>query len=235
MPAWSAPKQPAEYAEEALVSAILDGTYSPGSMLPGERDLAAQLGITRPTLRETLQRLDRDGWIVIRHGKSTVVNDYWRAGGLNVLNALVRYSSQLPPDFVPNLLEMRLALAPIYTAAAVARSAQSVVTCLAGYTELEDTAQAFAAFDWQLQHGLTVASGNPIYTLILNGFAGFYEEMARRYFARSEARSSSRTFYALLADAARTGDAAQAEQVTRSVMEASIVLWQSASGRDASR
>ena len=47
---WVAPKRPAAYAEQALVTAILEGTYPPGSTLPGERDLAAQLGVTRYSL-----------------------------------------------------------------------------------------------------------------------------------------------------------------------------------------
>jgi GntR family negative regulator for fad regulon and positive regulator of fabA len=226
---WSAPQRPAAYAEEALVTAILEGTYPPGSTLPGERDLAAQMGVTRPTLRETLQRLDCEGWLTIQQGKATRVNDFWREGGLNVLGALVRYSEQLPPDFVPNLLEVRLALAPAYTRAAVESSAASVAECLADSASLEDTPEAFAAFDWTLHYALTVASGNPVYTLILNGFAGFYEQMARLYFAQAAARRASRAFYAALLAAARQGDAAAAERLTRSVMKESMDLWHRAS------
>jgi GntR family negative regulator for fad regulon and positive regulator of fabA len=222
---WSAPQRPAAYAEEALVTAILEGTYPPGSTLPGERDLAAQMGITRPTLRETLQRLACEGWLTIQQGKATRVNDFWREGGLSVLGALVRYSEQLPPDFVPNLLEVRLALAPAYTRAAVESSSVIVTECLTDSASLEDAPEAFAAFDWTLHYTLTVASGNPVYTLILNGFAGFYEQMARLYFAQAKARSASRAFYAALLAAARQGDAAAAERITRSVMQESIELW----------
>jgi GntR family negative regulator for fad regulon and positive regulator of fabA len=231
MATWSAPQRPAAYAEEALVTAILDGTYPPGSTLPGERDLAAQLGVTRPTLRETLQRLDCEGWLTIQQGKSTRVNDFWREGGLTVLGALVRYSDQLPPDFVPNLLDVRLALAPAYARSAVERSADTVAACLAEHRKLENAPDTFAAFDWTLHFTLTIASGNPVYTLILNGFAGFYEQMARLYFARPEAQSSSRAFYAALYAAARRGDAVEAERCTRAVMQESIVLWHQRGGR----
>jgi GntR family negative regulator for fad regulon and positive regulator of fabA len=229
MPNWSAPKRPAAYAEEALLTAIMDGTYPPGSTLPGERDLAAQLGVTRPTLRETLQRLDCEGWLTIQQGKPTLVNDFWREGGLGVLGALVRYSERLPPDFVPNLLKVRLALAPAYTREAVARDAQAVTSFVEGHTRLEDTPQALAAFDWELHHHLTLTSGNPVYTLILNGFSGFYVEMAARYFSPAAARAASRTFYRALLGAARQGDAEAAEQITREVMEASITFWQRSS------
>ncbi len=66
----------AAYAEQELVRSILNGGYPPNTCLPSERELAGELGITRPTLRETLKKMERDGWIRIRHGKSTLVNDF---------------------------------------------------------------------------------------------------------------------------------------------------------------
>jgi len=228
MPNWSAPKRPAAHAEDALLTAILDGTYPPGSTLPGERDLAAQLGVTRPTLRETLQRLDCEGWLTIQQGKATLVNDFWQEGGLGVLGTLVRHSRRLPADFVPNLLEVRLALAPAYARAAVTRDPGAMAALLAQHATLEDTPQALAAYDWELHHRLTLASGNPVYTLILNGFSEFYVEMAARYFVTSEARSASRAFYRALLEAVRQGDADAVEQITREVMEESIAFWRQA-------
>lgn len=227
---WISPQRPKDHTEQALVNAILDGTFPPGSTLPGERTLATQLGVTRPTLREAIQRLARDGWLTVQHGKPTAVNNFWRDGGLNVLSALVLYGDHLPPNFITHLLEVRLHLAPAYTRAAVERAAQELVALLAKHSELADTPAAFAAFDWRLHRFLTIACGNPIYTLILNGFANFYEEVAQLYFARPEARARSRDFYAELQTAASAGDAAKAEQITRTVMRESIRLWQQASG-----
>jgi GntR family negative regulator for fad regulon and positive regulator of fabA len=227
-----APQRPAEYAEETLVTAIVDGTYPPGETLPGERQLAKELGITRPTLREALQRLARDGWLTIEHGKSTIVNDFWRDGGLNVLDTLVRYDLGLPATFVRNLLEVRLAMAPAYARAAVAHNPDAVRAHLRGYADLEATPEAYAAFDWTLHHTLTLASGNPIYPLILNGFVGFYEQMACRYFTAEEARAASSTFYAALLDAVERRDADAAEQITREAMQKSIELWERLSAAD---
>lgn len=228
MPSWTAPLRPAAYAEEALVEAILDGTYPPGSALPGERDLAVQLGVTRPTLREVLGRLARDGWLTVRHGKATRVNDYWREGGLKVLEALARRQEALPPNFVLHLLQVRLALAPAYAGDAVRHAAAQVVDCLQGATGLPDTPEAYAEFDWLLHHALTVASGNPVYTLILNGFAGLYQRMALLYFSQPRARATSQTFYQEFLRAARQGDVAAARRIVRRVMKASIALWTAA-------
>ena len=223
---WSSPPRPAELTEQRLLQAVLDGEFPPDSTLPAERELAAQLGVTRPTLREVLGRLARDGWFDIQHGKPTRVRDYWREGNLSVLGALVRHSDKLPDDFVPNLLAVRLCMAPAYTRAAVERAAGQVVMLLDGYPDLDDTAEAFAQADWDLHRRLTIASGNPVFTLILNGFSDFYVQMARLYFAQSQARAESRTWYADLMSAAQARDADVAEQRARQMMEKSIQLWQ---------
>jgi GntR family negative regulator for fad regulon and positive regulator of fabA len=224
MTEWLAPARPRAHAESVLLAAILDGTFPPGTTLPGERTLAAQLGVTRPTLREALQRLARDGWLTVAHGKPTLVNNFWEEGGLNVLGKLVEHPAHLPPDFVAQLLEVRLNLAPAYTRAAVARAAPELAVFLAAAAALADPAD-YARFDWQLHHLLTVRSGNPIYTLILNGFRGFYEDIARRYFAAPAARRLSDQFYADLRAAAQAADADAAEALARAVMHRSITTW----------
>lgn len=222
---WSSPPRPAELTEQRLLQAILDGELPPGSHLPGERELAAQLGVTRPTLREALHRLARDGWFDIQQGKSTRVRNYWREGNLNVLSALVRYSERLPDDFVPNLLAVRLCMAPAYTRVAVERAANEVIALLDGYDSLEDDAEHFARADWNLHRGLTLTSGNPVFTLILNGFADFYVQMARVYFAQPQTREASRIWYRDLLGAARAEDADAAERATRRAMQESIAFW----------
>ena len=223
---WSAPQKPSAYAEHSLIAAILDGTFPPGSTLPGERVLAVELGVTRPTLREALQRLARDGWVTVRQGKATVVNNYWQDGGLNVLGTLIHHGDHLPSNFVTQLLEVRLNLAPAYTRAAVTNAPAEVSTFLRGADRLDDSPADFASFDWQLHRRLTISSGNHIYTLIMNGFGDFYEQLARVYFTSSDARSSSRQFYAALSKAAADQDADLAEQVSRAAMLESIESWQ---------
>ncbi|MBN2149378.1 MAG: fatty acid metabolism transcriptional regulator FadR, partial [Anaerolineales bacterium] len=223
---WSPPQRPAVYAEQTLIAAIIHQEFPPGCQLPAERELAARLGITRPTLREALQRLERDGWLTIQQGKPTRVNDYWQDGGLNVLSALVHHRELLPEDFIPNLLGVRIALAPVYTRLAVEKKPAEVSTCLQTIPEPGASPVVFAAFDWQLHHTLTIASMNPIYTLILNGFAGFYEIMAQEYFIPAQARLFSHQFYLALRTIAQQNDGPKAETLAREVMVRSAKLWQ---------
>ncbi len=60
-------------AQQYLLSLIENGTFQPGEQLSSEADLAAQLGISRPTLREALLNLEREGIIVRKHGVGTFV------------------------------------------------------------------------------------------------------------------------------------------------------------------
>ena len=207
------------------MKALLEGRYPAGSSLPPERDLAAELGVTRPTLREVLQRLDRDGFLTISHGRPTRVNDLFTEGGLNVLAALVRYGGPLPEGFVKDLLEVRLALAPAYARAAVERDPEGTGSLLAEERLPADLPEAYASYDWRLHAGLAALSGNPVFRLILNGFASFYEEMACSYFAREETRRASRLFYAELRSAVLARDAGAAGERVRRAMAESLVLW----------
>jgi GntR family negative regulator for fad regulon and positive regulator of fabA len=227
---WTRPSRPAELAEQQLTRGILEGEFPIGSSLPAERELAARLGVTRPTLRETLQRLARDGWITIKQGKPTQIKDFWWEGNLNVLRAIVRYSNEIPVDFVPNLLAVRRALAPAYTRAAIEREPETIVAFLSPYPDLKDSAAIFTEADWSLHMALIRASGNPIYMLIYNGFGGFYVEMAQRYFEQVQARESSRTYYAALLTAAIQADPEAASAASLRAMEESIDLWRTLDG-----
>ena len=58
---------------ESLKGAISDGTLKPGDRLDNELDLAGQLGVSRPTVRQAVQRLVDEGLLIRRRGLGTVV------------------------------------------------------------------------------------------------------------------------------------------------------------------
>jgi GntR family transcriptional regulator, negative regulator for fad regulon and positive regulator of fabA len=207
------------------VAAFLDGTFPVDSSLPAERELALQLGVTRPTLREALQRLARDGWVEIRQGKPTRVRNYWQEGNLAVLAAISRRSQDMPTNFVPDLLSVRVLLAPAYTRLAIERSAKCITTLLVTAPPSSASVEVFSNFDWQVHHQLTICSGNPVFTLILNGFQDLYIEMGKLYFSIPETRSSSQDFYGKLLACSRTGDADGAFTLTQKVMMDSLGFW----------
>lgn len=58
---------------EQLRRAVTAGEFSVGSRLPAERDLAKQLGVSRPSLREALIALEVEGMIEVRTGSGIYV------------------------------------------------------------------------------------------------------------------------------------------------------------------
>lgn len=59
----------------ALRAAIDSGRLRAGERLPPARDIAAAAGVNVNTLRSVLARLERDGYVVARHGSGTFVAD----------------------------------------------------------------------------------------------------------------------------------------------------------------
>lgn len=58
---------------ESLKRAITEGRLKPGDRLDNELELTQQLGVSRPTVRQAVQRLVDDGLVVRRRGLGTVV------------------------------------------------------------------------------------------------------------------------------------------------------------------
>lgn len=58
---------------EHLTEAIKSGTIAPGERLDNELELADRLGVSRPTVRQAVQRLVQQGLVIRRRGLGTVV------------------------------------------------------------------------------------------------------------------------------------------------------------------
>ncbi len=230
LPVWENPQKPAELTYQSLVNSILDGSLPAHSNLPNEHRLAEALGVTRSTLREALQKLAANGMIEIQHGKPTRVCDIWREGNMNTLSTIVQTQfSRMSVEWVPQILQVRTALAPEYIALAVENHPAQVEEFLEGIlNRLTDDAASYAEADWSMHHTLTVLSNNPIYTLILNGFKDYYLLMAPFYFSLAVSRKVSRDFYSALKQAAAQHNPALAADVTHRIMTQSIEFWKQA-------
>ncbi|MBW1814590.1 MAG: FadR family transcriptional regulator, partial [Deltaproteobacteria bacterium] len=88
---------------------ILSGKLSIGQKLPSERELALQLGVSRPVVHEGLVDLASKGLITLTPRIGTVVNDYRTEGSLAMLTSLFNYhDGQLQPAILESVLDMRM-------------------------------------------------------------------------------------------------------------------------------
>jgi len=58
---------------DQLRGLIAGGEFAAGARLPAERDLARQLGVSRPSVREALIALEVEGWVEVRTGSGIYV------------------------------------------------------------------------------------------------------------------------------------------------------------------
>jgi GntR family transcriptional regulator, transcriptional repressor for pyruvate dehydrogenase complex len=98
---------------DQIAQQILSRRVEPGAALPPERELAKALGVNRGAIREALKRLAQAGLIEQRHGGATMVLDYRRHAGLDLLTRLLVTPEGEPDRHVArSIMEMRAALGP---------------------------------------------------------------------------------------------------------------------------
>jgi DNA-binding FadR family transcriptional regulator len=110
---------------EQLLGEVVDGSLGPGDALPRQRRLAELLGVSRPAVREALQRLSATRLVEVKHGGATTVRDYQRYAGLDLLPRLLVRQGELDPDTARSIVEARFAIAPEVSRLAARRSARA--------------------------------------------------------------------------------------------------------------
>ncbi len=110
--------------EQSIRKSVLDGTLSVGSMLPGETELAEQLGVTRPTVREAFRSLENSGLIGRGPRRRMVVT----APAAHVVSDAMHNSMVLHGVSYRELWEVNIALEPAAADLAARRVANAAAT-----------------------------------------------------------------------------------------------------------
>ncbi|HET9140483.1 FadR/GntR family transcriptional regulator [Actinophytocola sp.] len=107
---------------EQIVAEVVGGDLAPGAVLPSERRLAEVLRVSRPAVREALQRMAQAGLVEVRQGDATTVRDFRRHGGLDLLPRLLLRGGELDLTVARSILEARLHIGPKVAALAAERA-----------------------------------------------------------------------------------------------------------------
>lgn len=86
-----------------LEQRMLEGSLKPGDQLPPERDLATELGVSRSSVREAIQKLVSRGMLYARQGEGTFVTDRLDSGFSDPWEEMLRDHPSVRED----LLEFR--------------------------------------------------------------------------------------------------------------------------------
>jgi GntR family transcriptional repressor for pyruvate dehydrogenase complex len=164
------------------------GRLRPGDRLPAERDLATQIGVSRPTVRMGLHALAAMGCVQSRHGSGTYIPTGPPALGtepLSLLAALHGFTHEQMYD-ARRILEVGAAglAAECATPDQMASLAEEVASLFAAM----DNPQRFLVHDIDFHRAIAAASGNPIIAAVVEMVSALYYEQRRETAAQASDR-----------------------------------------------
>ena len=159
-------------AIEKIKAMIVSGTLRAGDRLPREADLAAELGLSRSSLREAVKALSLVNILDVRRGDGTYVTSLKAPLLLEALSFIVDFHRD---GTVLEFLEVRRILEPEATAMAAERIP---VAEIAGLRELLDRlgpdpeVEDLVATDLEFHRRISACSGNSVLASLLESLSG---------------------------------------------------------------
>lgn len=174
---------------ERIEGDLLSGTLGPGDHLPPERELSAQLGVGRSSVREALRVLEVMGLIRTGTGSGPTSGAVIIARPQGGMAALLRLQVAAQGFPIDDIVQARLLLESS-VAEALAHGAFDDGEALTAVTDILDAMDApglppaeFLALDAQLHLALAEASGN---TVVAAMMAGLRESIERYVLERAD-------------------------------------------------
>jgi GntR family transcriptional repressor for pyruvate dehydrogenase complex len=168
---------------EDIVTQILqlmgEGHLTGGSRLPSERELSAQLGVSRPSVREALRRLELMGVIETRPGSGAFIREVTDDDLVQPLALLLRGRKHLLGD----ILETRKVIEPHIARLAAEKASAAEIEELERLVRRQEakTNQGKLAIeeDSSFHHTLARASGNRVLLLLVESCMDLLRESRR--------------------------------------------------------
>ncbi|MEU9280956.1 FadR/GntR family transcriptional regulator [Streptomyces sp. NPDC048342] len=162
-------------AIEQIRELIRTGALPPGSKLPPEQDLAAQLGLSRNLAREAVKSLAVARILEVRRGDGTYVTSLQPSLLLESLGGAVELL-QGDAGALIDLVEVRRLLEPVATALAATRiSAEGLAEVkrhLDAMREAREDVELLNVHDAAFHRAVVAATGNETLLTILEGISG---------------------------------------------------------------
>ena len=203
---------------EQLKAQVLHRVWLPGTKLPSENLLAQQMGVSRVTVREGLQRLVSLGLLETRHGEGTFVCEYGVGTSMNALLPMLI----LDPADLFHVLEYRRIMEKGTVALVVEKATPEDIAVLkrsyASMVQQKHDIRGFAHADLEFHLDLARASGNPI-IMKVNSIIRELLSVSMENIVETLGTRDGLDYHQKIIDAIETRDPGRAE----SIMEEHIV------------
>ncbi|MFE6285216.1 FadR/GntR family transcriptional regulator [Streptomyces sp. NPDC057877] len=212
-------------AIEKIKGMIVSGALRPGDRLPKESELAADLGLSRNSLREAVRALSLIRILDVRQGDGTYVSSLDPQLLLEALSFVVDFHRD---DTVLEFLAVRRILEPAATAMAAGRVSGAELDALEAQLDALGAApsvEELVACDLEFHRAIGRASGNSVLSSLLDGLSG-PTTRARVWRGLTQEDAVGRTLreHRAIVGALRDGDA-EAARAWAVVHVASVEQW----------
>ncbi|HDP25996.1 MAG TPA: FadR family transcriptional regulator [Deltaproteobacteria bacterium] len=203
---------------------ILTGTIAIGQRLSSERELALQLGVSRPVVHEGLVDLAAKGLVTMKPRVGTVVNDYRKEGSLAILDSLIHYQKGgLDPKLLDSLLEIRTLVETETARLAAVNRTREQLKAFHDLVKQEEASnprdtEHITRLDFAFHHAIGMASGNLVYPLLINSFKPVYMNFTSLFFSNPEMVPVTIVFHSRLVDAIESKDADTALEIMKETL-----------------
>lgn len=212
-------------AIEKIKGMIVSGALRPGDRLPKESELAAELGLSRNSLREAVRALSLIRILDVRQGDGTYVTSLDPTLLLEAMSFVVDFHRD---NTVLEFLAVRRILEPAATAMAAGRiqeeeldALEARLNALGPSPSVEDLVDC----DLEFHRGIVAATGNSVLCSLLEGLSGpTTRARVWRGLTRKDAVVRTLAEHRAILGALRDGDA-EAARAWATVHIASVEQW----------
>ena len=203
---------------------ILSGKVKIGKKLPSERELALQLGVSRPVVHEGLVELASRGLVSLKPRFGAIVNDYRKEGSITLLSSLIQYQKgKLEPELMGSLLQMRVLMEPEFARFAAQNRTEEQVREFHEILKKEESAnykniQNITDLDFEFHLLIALASGNAVFPLLLNSFRQVYTNLSGQFFKDSRVISTVHKYHRDLVLALESKDTKKAVSIMKTLL-----------------
>jgi len=191
---------------------IESGDLRPGDRLPGERDLAQALGVSRPSVRSGLEALESMGVVVSRRGAGTFIADGPPDLGREPLSLMASLHGFTSSEMFEARLVLEVGVAGLAAGHATAEDLAAMAEEVGEMFAALDDPQAFLLHDVRFHRAVASGCGNRVLAALVEMVAAqFYEQRRETIEQATDLRESAemhrRVFRAIRArdaEAART-------------------------------
>jgi len=156
---------------------IIEGTLEAGMKLPGERELAEQIGVSRTVVREAIKTLHAKGMIDLKQGVGTFVRAINGEQISGPLTMLLRTNGIT----LENLHQVRIILEVEIARVAASEASDAEIAhlheALSDLERVMDDPAAFAEGDAAFHHALAEFSHNPLLVMLLDSIGGLMHDV----------------------------------------------------------